>query len=104
MGDRWIVVSGYCEGEELYKKVLTTPNSFDEFIKINNDLAANSQALSSMLQQNPPSAMILTKVQQKFKCEDIDTFVDMPSQEIFRDEFFKPEYLVRFSLAVRSGL
>lgn len=102
MADQFMVVSGFHDGYELYKKVIPRPPTYGDLLQIINDFASQSVTMQGLLQQNPGSELILSKLQQRFKFGEIDAFVDLPSPEISCDEKFKPEYQAQFLVGVNT--
>lgn len=101
MADELLVVAGFHDGCELYKKVIPKPETYEALLQVNTDFAKQSLTLQNLLQRNPQLQLILNKIQQKFKFADIETFVDLPTPDICYDDKFKPEYQVEFLVGVR---
>lgn len=104
MADEYLVVAGYHDGYELYKKVIRRPETHAELLHIVNDFAEQTTTVQNLFKQNPQSQLILNKLQQRFKHKETDQFVDLPSPEIICNEMFKPEYNAHFVFGVREQI
>lgn len=94
----WLIVSGYHNSHELYKQAIPRPETIAALLQINQEFAEQSVIGRNLLQDN--SHLVLEKLQQKYKDECIDTYVDLPGDDFISNERFKPEYMAKFFVGV----